>query len=113
MPDPAPPALEFLPSTPSPRKPKLGVFVILAAVNFTGIFAGFQVWDFLGQPGKDPAAELRQCGPFGLAVSAIIYAIYFRRTWRLTLIALVVAFALGAITGLSAVVWHIQQHGWH
>lgn len=110
----APPtSFEHASPPPTVRTPKLWVFLSLAVVHLFGIGCGFQVWYHLNQPGKDPLAELYQCGPFGLALAAIVYGVYFRRSWRLTLAAVVVSFLLGALTGLAAVAWHIQRSGWH
>jgi hypothetical protein len=108
-----PTTLEYASPSPSARTPKLWVFLVLAVVHLFGIGCGFHVWYYLDQPGKDPLAQLYQCGPIGLAIAAGLYSLYFRRSWRLTMAAVVVSFALGASTGLAAVVWHIQQLGWH
>jgi len=113
QPEAPPTTIEHPSRTPSARTSKLWVFLLLAAVHLFGIGCGFHVWYYLNQPGKDPLAQLYQCSPFGLAIAAIVYAVYFRRSWRLTLPAIVVSFALGALTGLAAVAWHIQQFGWH
>jgi hypothetical protein len=95
------------------REPQLWVFVVLAFLHVSGIISGFQVWYFLGQPGKDPLAQLRQCGPVGVGLAGLVYVIYHKRTWHMTLVAALVAFALGAVTGLTAVVMHLTEFGWY
>ena len=89
------------------------VVALLAVVHLLGIGCGFRVWYFLDQPGEDPLAELYQCLPIDLVVAATAYALYFRRTWRLTVAAVGVAFLLGATTGLAAVGWHLLRFGWY
>jgi len=113
QPKPPPTTVEYASPSASTQSPKLWVFLLLAAIHLFGIGCGFRVWYYLNQPGKDPLAQLYQCGPIGLAIAAVAYAIYFRRSWRLTMAAVVVSFALGAMTGLAAVASHIQQFGWH
>ena len=100
------------PSTTAPA-PKAWVFALLAVVHFVGIQCGYHVWDWLDQPGKDPALQLSQCGFFGILVASVVYGFYFRRSWRLTLPAVAVSFAMGATTGLAAVGLHLWQYGWY
>jgi hypothetical protein len=107
------PPIEYRSPAVVTREPKLWVFVLLAVIHLFGIGCGFHVWDYLGQPGKDPAVQLRETGPVGIALGVILYVIFFKRTWHLTILASCVAFALGASAGLSAVAMHLIQFGWH
>ena len=66
------------------RSPKLWVLCIHVAAWLGGVITGFSVWYPLGQPGKDPLAELYRVGPIGLAIAAAAYGMYFKRTWRLS-----------------------------
>jgi hypothetical protein len=93
----------------APREPKLWVCLVLVILHLVGVQIGFQTWYYLELPGKDPLPELETCGFVGLLIGAGLYAIYFRHTWRLTLIAMFIAFALGAATGLAAIVWHLER----
>ena len=98
--------------TLKPRGPKLWVFAVLAATWLGCVYAGYHVWYFLGQPGKDPMLELGFCGPTGLVVAAGVYAVYFRDTWRLSNRMMLVATVLGLLTGLSAIALRVCHHGW-
>jgi hypothetical protein len=97
-------------STPAP---KAWVFAVLAIVHLVGIQCGYHVWDVLDQPGKDPALEFGQCWIIGVLVALVVFAIYLRRAWRLTLPAVIVSFAMGATTGLAAVGLHLWRCGWY
>jgi hypothetical protein len=99
--------------TLKPREPKLWVLLALAVVHLAGIGCGFHVWEYLDQPGKDPMRELIACGAIDLVLASVAYALYFRRTWRLTPRAALAAFALGAATGLASIVGHLLQFGWY
>jgi hypothetical protein len=107
------PTIGYESTSTGARKPKVWVFAVLTIVYLFAIMCGFHVWSYLDQPGKDPQLELGECGAIGLVVAAIAYALYFRRSWRLTFTAIAVAFLLGAITGLSAVALHLHRHGWY
>lgn len=89
------------------------VLAVLAVVHLVGVQCSYHVWDLLHQPGKDPALELSQCGFIGMLVALVVYAFYFRRTWRLTLPGVIVSFAMGAATGLTAVGFHFWRYGWY
>jgi hypothetical protein len=94
------------------RGPQVWVFAVLAVVELVGILAGFHVWDYLGLPGKDPQRELEEVGAVGLGVGGVLYGLYFKRTWRVTVAGVVVAFGVGVSTGLWAVVLHVERMGW-
>lgn len=111
MREPDTPVVEYQTARPTPQTPKLSVFVVLAIVYLIGSGSGFHVWYYLRQPGFDPAAELSRCGPAGVMVAVALYAIFFKRTWRLTATAVVLSFVLGAITGLAAVASRIYRVG--
>ena len=112
--DPVPPdpsrsaSVYVLPS----REPKLWVLLAVAAVWIFFVNVGFDLWRYLDQPGKDPQVELSECGLVGLLVSTVIYAAYFKRTWRLSLVILLNAALLGFLTGVSAIALHLIRHGW-
>ena len=98
--------------TLEPREPKLWVFAVFAVTWLVCVRAGFHVWYYLGQPGKDPMGELVVCGPAGLVVAVVTYAVYFPRSWRLSPRALLVAAVFGLLTGLSAIALRICHDGW-
>ena len=93
----------------TPRNPKLWVLLVLTVVWFVSVMLGFDTWYHLDLPGKDPQPELATCLFVGLAIAAAIYAIGFRHTWHLSWRALFLAVALGLLTGLTAVTWHVQR----
>src|SRR4051794_32278794 len=96
-------------TTPAPQA---WVLAVLVVVHVGGVQCGYHVWDLLDQPGKDPAVELSTCWFVGSLLAMVAYALYFRRSWRLTAPAVVVSFTMGAVTGLTAVGWHLWRCGW-
>ena len=99
--------------TLQPREPRLWVLAVHASAWLVCVNVGFSVWGYLDQPGKDPQPELAECGFIGLLVATAAYALHFKRSWRLTPAVLLLAAALGFLTGLSAVVLHLLRYGWY